>query len=101
MRELTVASGVETLTQVNIADYLFDNASAHPDRLALLRKSDAVWNPVSTAEFAREVTALANGLLAAGVEPGDRVALMSRTRYEWTLADLALLSIGAVVVPVY
>jgi long-chain acyl-CoA synthetase len=101
VRELTVASGVRSITQVNIADYVFDNVEAHPDRVALRRGQDASWTPVTSAEFGAEVVALAAGLMAAGIEAGDRVAIMSRTRYEWTLADLAVLSIGAVVVPIY
>ena len=51
--------------------------------------------------FRDEVTALAKGLIAAGVEPGDRIGLMSRTRYEWTLIDYAIWAAGAVTVPVY
>jgi long-chain acyl-CoA synthetase len=59
------------------------------------------WAPVTVAEFVREVTALAKGLVALGVEPGDRVAIMSRTRYEWTLTDFAIWFAGGVGVPVY
>ena len=54
-----------------------------------------------TGRFADEVLALAKGLIAAGIEAGDRVAVMSKTRYEWTLADFAVLTVGAVVVPIY
>jgi long-chain acyl-CoA synthetase len=59
------------------------------------------WAPVTVAEFVREVTALAKGLVAQGLEPGDRVAIMSRTRYEWTLTDFAIWFAGGVGVPVY
>jgi len=59
------------------------------------------WAPVTVAEFVREVTALAKGLVARGLEPGDRVAIMSRTRYEWTLTDFAVWFAGGVGVPVY
>ena len=59
------------------------------------------WAPVTVAEFVREVTALAKGLVALGLEPGDRVAIMSRTRYEWTLTDFAIWFAGGVGVPVY
>ena len=52
-------------------------------------------------QFRSEVTALAKGLIAAGIGAGDRVALLSRTRYEWTLADYAILAAGAVTVPIY
>ncbi len=59
------------------------------------------WTPMSIQEFADEVTAVAKGLVALGIEPGDRVSIMSRTRYEWTLLDFAIWSAGAVPVPVY
>jgi len=68
---------------------------------ALLQPDGAAWRTVSHAELAARVEALARGLLALGVEPGDRVAILSRTRAEWTCADLAILAAGAVVVPVY
>ena len=58
-------------------------------------------DPGHGAAFAAEVIAVAKGLVARGVEPGDRVALMSRTRYEWTLLDFAIWSAGAVAVPIY
>ena len=56
---------------------------------------------MTASQFRDEVTALAKGLVAAGIEPGDRVALMSHTRYEWTLIDYAIWTAGAIVVPVY
>jgi len=59
------------------------------------------WTPVSVRAFVDEVTAVARGLVARGIQPGDRVAIMSRTRYEWTLLDFASWAAGAVVVPVY
>ena len=59
------------------------------------------WRDVTAGQFRDEVTALAKGLIAAGVSPGDRVALMSRTRYEWTLVDYAIWAAGAVTVPIY
>src|SRR6185437_5313873 len=59
------------------------------------------WTDVTASQFSGEVIALAKGLVAAGIEPGDRVALMSHTRYEWTLIDYAIWTAGAVTVPVY
>ncbi|WP_171109478.1 MULTISPECIES: AMP-dependent synthetase/ligase [Streptomyces] len=85
-----------------LADVVFEHAQDDPLHIALGRKDDAGrWRDVTTAEFRDEVLALAKGLLAEGVRFGDRVALMSRTRYEWTLFDFALWTIGAQVVPVY
>ncbi|WP_381792309.1 AMP-dependent synthetase/ligase [Streptomyces niveus] len=85
-----------------LADAVFDHALDGPDRVALGRKGpDDIWRDVSSAEFRDEVLALAKGLLAHGVRFGDRVAIMCRTRYEWTVFDFALWSVGAHSVPVY
>ncbi len=65
------------------------------------RRVEGGWLDISAAEFARQVTAVAKGLIAAGVKHGDRVALLSATRYEWTLIDYAIWSIGAATVPIY
>jgi long-chain acyl-CoA synthetase len=85
----------------NVADLVYDNAARRPGPVALRRRGGAQWQDITDAAFADEVTALAKGLLASGVSAGDRVAVMSKTRYEWTLADFALLALGAVVVPIY
>ncbi|MEV6075666.1 AMP-dependent synthetase/ligase [Streptomyces sp. NPDC052069] len=85
-----------------LADVVFDYAEDDPHRVALGRKdASGQWRDVTSAVFRDEVLALAKGLIAHGVRFGDRVALMSRTRYEWTLFDYALWSIGAQSVPVY
>lgn len=85
-----------------LADVVFDYAEDDPHRVALGRKdASGQWRDVTSAVFRDEVLALAKGLIAHGVRFGDRVALMSRTRYEWTLFDFALWSIGAQSVPVY
>ncbi|GGT06580.1 AMP-dependent synthetase/ligase [Streptomyces chromofuscus] len=85
-----------------LADVVFEHAQDDPAHIALGRKDDAGrWRDVTAAGFRDEVLALAKGLLAEGVRFGDRVAVMSRTRYEWTLFDFALWTIGAQVVPLY
>ncbi|MGQ4488275.1 long-chain fatty acid--CoA ligase [Streptomyces sp. 372A] len=85
-----------------LADVVFDHADEEPHRIALGRKdADGNWQDVTSAAFRDEVLALAKGLIAHGVRFGDRVALMSRTRYEWTLFDFALWAVGAQSVPVY
>jgi long-chain acyl-CoA synthetase len=85
-----------------LADVVFRHAEEDPLRAALGRKDETGrWRDVTRAEFRDEVLALAKGLLASGIRFGDRVAIMSRTRYEWTLFDFALWTIGAQVVPVY
>ncbi|MBT2416303.1 long-chain fatty acid--CoA ligase [Streptomyces sp. ISL-22] len=88
-------------TTGSIADLPFTNAAEAPDAVALRRKQNGIWHPVTTAAFAREVTAVAKGLIAAGLEPGGRVAVMSRTRYEWTVLDFAIWAAGGQTVPVY
>lgn len=67
----------------------------------LRRPLNGGWAPVTAVAFAREVTATAKGLIAAGLEPGGRVAVMSRTRYEWTVLDFAVWAAGGLTVPVY
>ncbi|MFG2755361.1 AMP-dependent synthetase/ligase [Streptomyces wuyuanensis] len=85
-----------------LADAVFDHARTDPGRVALGRKDDeGEWRDVTSAEFRDEVLALAKGLLAQGVRFGDRVAIMCRTRYEWTLFDFALWAVGAQSVPIY
>ncbi|WP_437061392.1 AMP-dependent synthetase/ligase [Streptomyces sp. enrichment culture] len=85
-----------------LADVVFEHAQEDPRHVALGRKDDSgQWRDVTAGAFRDEVLALAKGLLAQGIRFGDRVAIMSRTRYEWTLFDFALWTIGAQVVPVY
>ncbi|MEE1927069.1 AMP-dependent synthetase/ligase [Streptomyces sp. TRM 70351] len=83
------------------ADIPFDNAREAPDTVVVRRKSGDAWLPVTAAGFAREVTDVAKGLIAAGLEPGGRVAVMSRTRYEWAVLDFAVWAAGGQSVPVY
>jgi long-chain acyl-CoA synthetase len=85
-----------------LADAVFNHAHDDPDYVALGRKDEGGrWRDVTSAQFRDQVLALAKGLLAHGVRFGDRVAVMSRTRYEWTLFDFALWSVGAQSVPLY
>ncbi|GAB2473578.1 AMP-dependent synthetase/ligase [Xylanimonas ulmi] len=86
---------------VNIDAILRERLRAEPDAvLAEVRRGDA-WEPVTVAEFDAQVTAVAKGLVALGVDPGDTVGILSRTRYEWTLLDFAAWAAGAVPVPIY
>ncbi|MEU2437978.1 AMP-dependent synthetase/ligase [Streptomyces rubradiris] len=102
MREFTNPPLVSPPPAGGLADVVFEHALTDPLHIALGRKDAAgQWRDVTAAEFRDEVMALAKGLLADGVRFGDRVAIMSRTRYEWTLFDFALWTIGAQVVPVY
>ncbi|MGI5258005.1 AMP-dependent synthetase/ligase [Streptomyces angustmyceticus] len=104
MRDISVPAVAAPLRTGGLADSVFDTATHQPDFAQLARCDDRTpdgWQEVSAAEFRDEVMALARGLLADGVRPGARVALMSRTRYEWTLFSYALWAIGGQLVPVY
>lgn len=83
------------------ADLPYIHASEAPDAVTLRRRHGTTWRPVTAAAFAREVTGVAKGLIAAGLEPGGRVAVMSRTRYEWAVLDFAIWAAGGQTVPVY
>jgi long-chain acyl-CoA synthetase len=86
----------------NTTDLLVQRLAASPDaELFSLPTADGGWSPVTTREFYDQVIALAKGLVAAGIQPGDKIGLMSKTRYEWTLIDFATWFAGAVLVPVY
>ncbi len=85
----------------NLTDDVLDRLALDADAVALARRVDGEWQDVTIGEFHREVTDLAKGLMASGVQPGERVVLLSKTRYEWTLADYAIWWAGAVTVPVY
>jgi len=85
----------------NLADAVWDNAAVDGDAVQFARPGPAGWRDVTCRTFRDEVAALAAGLIGAGVQPGDRIALMSKTRYEWTLVDYAIWAAGAVTVPVY
>ncbi|MER6125088.1 AMP-dependent synthetase/ligase [Streptomyces sp. NPDC001795] len=102
MREFTNPPLASAPPVGGLADVVFEYAQEDPLRVALGRKDEEDrWRDVTAAEFRDEVLALAKGLLAEGIRFGDRVAIMCRTRYEWTLFDYALWTIGAQVVPVY
>ena len=85
----------------SIPAMLVHNATTRPDRAGYAVQKDGEWRDITHREFLESVEALAKGFMASGIQPGDRVALLSATRYEWTLVDFALLTAGAVVVPIY
>ncbi|TDC46109.1 long-chain fatty acid--CoA ligase [Actinomadura sp. KC345] len=101
MREFSVPAMVEVPDSATLTDAPFTRAGEEPGAIVARRKSGDAWSAVTAAEFAAEVTAVAKGLTAAGIESGDRVCLLSRTRYEWTLLDYAVWTAGAVSVPIY
>ncbi len=101
MREFAVTAVATIADATNLTEPVWVNAEVAPDAPQFARFIDGTWQDVSCAEFKAQVIALAKGIIAAGVQPGDRVGLMSKTRYEWTLIDYAIWATGAVTVPIY
>jgi long-chain acyl-CoA synthetase len=101
VREYSLPALVEIPAATSLADVVFTRARTQPHTVVMRKRSGGRWDDVTAGQFHDEVSALAKGLIAAGIEPGDRVALMSRTRYEWTLIDYAIWTAGAVTVPIY
>lgn len=101
MAELAVPALVAEPTTGNVSTMIAHYARTDPGRVLFSRRVDGQWQDVSAATFADQVDGVARGLIAAGVHAGDRVGLMSATRYEWTLVDFAIWSVGAVTVPIY
>ena len=101
MLEFGIPALIEVPDDAGLADVVYRRAAADPDEVMLRRRDGGGWRDITAEQFRSQVAGLAKGLIAAGIQPGDRVALMSRTRYEWTLADYAIWSAGAVTVPVY
>lgn len=102
VREAYVPPFAPPVTHGSLADLPFDNAAAAPDAVVLSRKgADGRWADVTAAQFADQVQSVAKGLIAEGLVPGDRIAIMARTTYEWTLLDFGAWAAGLVTVPVY
>lgn len=93
---------VASVSQENATDILMHRLRKSPNHAIFSRvREDGTWYDVSVKEFHEEVVALAKGLMAAGLKPGQAVAILSRTRYEWTLIDFAIWFAGCVSVPIY
>ncbi|GAB3768105.1 long-chain acyl-CoA synthetase [Nocardioides ginsengisegetis] len=101
MREFSTPLTIEVPATGNLTDDVVTNAREAADTVVFSRHRAGAWEDVTAATFLAEVSAVAKGLMAAGIEAGDRVALISKTRYEWTLLDYAIWFAGAVTVPVY
>ncbi|MFH9041159.1 AMP-dependent synthetase/ligase [Streptomyces sp. NPDC017966] len=102
VREASVTPFARQVRHGSLADLPFENASTAPDAVVLSRRTaDGRWLDVTAERFAAEVLAVAKGLIAEGLMPGDRVAVMARTIYEWTVLDFAAWAAGLVTVPIY
>ncbi|WP_110238710.1 AMP-dependent synthetase/ligase [Nocardioides gilvus] len=101
MREYASPLTIDIPQTGNLTDDVVRNAQEAPDAVVFRRNTGSEWIDVTAAEFLAQVQGVAKGLIAHGIEVGDRVALISKTRYEWTLFDYAIWFVGAVTVPVY
>jgi long-chain acyl-CoA synthetase len=101
MNEISVPALVPAATAGNLTNLIAERAWFEPERITMSRPLGEGWQPVTAREVDEEIRATAKGLIAAGVQIGDRVAIMARTRYEWTILDFATWFAGAVVVPIY
>ena len=101
MREFAQPAVYTVPERANLTDPVWNAAEEVPTKVTFRRPAGGGWTDVTAAQFRDEVTAVAKGLIASGVRPGDRIGLMARTRYEWTLVDYAIWSTGAVTVPIY
>ena len=101
MREASTELLVELDAASNVTDLLLEQEAANPARALYRRKGPNGWVDVPAQKFLQDVSALAKGLIAGGLEPGDTVAVMSATSYEWTLVDFAIWFAGGVTVPIY
>lgn len=92
---------VPPVPEDNITDLLEQRVQETPDRALFAVPEGEGWRDISAAEFRADVISLAKGFAAAGIEPGDRIAFMCKTSYQWTLVDFAIHYTGAVMVPIY
>ncbi len=88
-------------TSGNITSIITDRVAKEPGRVLLSRPLGNGWQPVTAVEFDLEIRSVAKGLIARGVKKGDRVAIMAKTRYEWTVLDFAIIYCGGITVPIY
>ena len=101
MREYATPLQIVIPTTGNLTDAVVRNGAETPAKVAFSRRDGDGWADITAGEFLDQARAVAKGLIAAGVERGDRVALLSKTRYEWTLVDYAIWFAGAATVPIY
>ena len=101
MNEVTVPALVPAATEGNLTNLIAERAWFEPERITMSRPLGDGWQPLTAREVENDVRAAAKGFIAAGIHIGDRIAIMARTRYEWTVLDFAAWFAGAIVVPIY
>src|SRR5215213_7228176 len=101
VREFSVPAPFEVREHDTVVSSVYSHERDDPDHVLMQRLVDGAWTDVTAAEVAGQIRSVALGLIAEGVQPGDRVAVLSATRYEWPIIDFAILSVGALTVPIY
>ncbi|OBK15369.1 AMP-dependent synthetase/ligase [Mycobacterium asiaticum] len=101
MRQYSVPARFTVDEHDNVAAVVYQHERDEPDYVIYKRRVDGAWTDVTCAQAAEQIRSAALGLIGLGVEAGDRVSIFSATCYEWAILDLAILSIGAVTVPIY
>ncbi|MGE2688743.1 AMP-dependent synthetase/ligase [Mycolicibacterium pulveris] len=101
MREFSSPASFTVGEHDNVVQSVFDHERDDPDHVIFQRLVDGAWTDVTCKQAAEQVRSTALGLIARGVNPGDRVALLAATRYEWPIIDFAIQAVGAVTVPIY
>ena len=101
MNEVTNPAIIPAATAGNLTNLIAERAWFEPERITMSRPLGDGWQPLTARQVEEEIRATAKGLVAAGIQIGDRVAIMARTRYEWTILDFAIWYAGGCVVPIY
>ncbi len=101
MNEFTTPAIVPPATSGNLTNLITERASLEPSRTMLSRPIGESWQPVSAKELENEIRTAAKGFIAAGIQPGDRVALMAKTRYEWSIKNEGWPSQGTIRLRIY
>ena len=101
MRELSVPANIPPVSSGNVTDQIEDLFARNPQFPSVSIQTDDEWSTITAAQFREQVRNVAKGLIAEGLNAGDRIAILSRTRYEWTVADYAIWYAGCVTVPIY
>ncbi len=101
MNEIAIPPVIPAATAGNLTNLIAERAWFEPDRITMSRPLGDGWQPLTARQVEEEIRATAKGLIAAGIHIGDRVAIMARTRYEWTILDFAIWYAGGCVVPIY
>ena len=101
MNEITIQSIIPTSVAGNLTNLIAERAWFEPERVVVSRPLGDGWQAVTAKEYEAEIRSVAKGLIASGISIGDRVAIMAKTRYEWTVLDFAIWYAGAVPVPIY